>query len=155
MIRSRIEELTSNFDKNLLVVGDVMLDRFVWGSVERFSPESAACPVLDFEREKKFYAKKYGWTVRYRKSGRTLCSFFPEAGAFSVLIVLGGKESAKVEAIKERLNTNLFQLPIYELPGSARKLILLRYVAKIDKPQTHPGKERLAAVKPSVERLFR
>jgi D-beta-D-heptose 7-phosphate kinase/D-beta-D-heptose 1-phosphate adenosyltransferase len=53
MIRSRVEELTGNFDKRFLVVGDVMLDRFVWGNVERFSPESAACPVLEFERETK------------------------------------------------------------------------------------------------------
>jgi D-beta-D-heptose 7-phosphate kinase/D-beta-D-heptose 1-phosphate adenosyltransferase len=53
MIRSRVEELTGNFNKRLLVVGDVMLDRFVWGSVERFSPEAAACPVLDFESEMK------------------------------------------------------------------------------------------------------
>ncbi|MBI5775488.1 MAG: D-glycero-beta-D-manno-heptose-7-phosphate kinase [Verrucomicrobia bacterium] len=34
----------------LLVVGDVMLDRFVWGRVTRISPE-APVPVLDFERE--------------------------------------------------------------------------------------------------------
>ncbi len=53
MIRSRVEELIGNFDKHLLVVGDVMLDRFVWGDVHRFSPESPACPVLDFERETK------------------------------------------------------------------------------------------------------
>jgi len=53
MIRSRAEELTSSFGKHILVVGDVMLDRFVRGRVDRFSPESPACPVLDFEREKK------------------------------------------------------------------------------------------------------
>ncbi len=53
MIRSRVEELTSNFNKHLLVVGDVMLDHFIWGRVERFSPESPACPVLDFESETK------------------------------------------------------------------------------------------------------
>jgi len=32
------------------VVGDVMLDQFVWGSVSRISPE-APVPVLDFQRE--------------------------------------------------------------------------------------------------------
>ncbi len=53
MIRSRVEELIGNFDKHLLVIGDVMLDRFIWGSVDRFSPESPACPVLEFEHEKK------------------------------------------------------------------------------------------------------
>jgi rfaE bifunctional protein kinase chain/domain len=34
----------------VLVVGDVMLDQFVWGSVARISPE-APVPVVDFERE--------------------------------------------------------------------------------------------------------
>jgi D-beta-D-heptose 7-phosphate kinase/D-beta-D-heptose 1-phosphate adenosyltransferase len=34
----------------VLVLGDVMLDHFIWGSVARISPE-APVPVLDFERE--------------------------------------------------------------------------------------------------------
>ncbi|MDE3068139.1 MAG: carbohydrate kinase [Verrucomicrobiota bacterium] len=34
----------------VLVLGDVMLDQFVWGSVSRISPE-APVPVVDFERE--------------------------------------------------------------------------------------------------------
>ncbi len=34
----------------ILVVGDVMLDHFIWGSVARISPE-APVPVVDFQRE--------------------------------------------------------------------------------------------------------
>ena len=34
----------------VLVVGDVMLDQFIWGSVGRISPE-APVPVVDFQRE--------------------------------------------------------------------------------------------------------
>jgi len=34
----------------VLVVGDVMLDQFVWGSVRRISPE-APVPIVEFERE--------------------------------------------------------------------------------------------------------
>jgi D-beta-D-heptose 7-phosphate kinase/D-beta-D-heptose 1-phosphate adenosyltransferase len=34
----------------VLVLGDVMLDQFIWGSVARISPE-APVPVVDFERE--------------------------------------------------------------------------------------------------------
>src|SRR5258707_13402899 len=34
----------------VLVVGDVMLDQFIWGNVARISPE-APVPVVDFERE--------------------------------------------------------------------------------------------------------
>src|ERR1700752_3579799 len=34
----------------VLVVGDVMLDQFIWGNVARISPE-APVPIVDFERE--------------------------------------------------------------------------------------------------------
>src|SRR5882672_6077467 len=34
----------------VLVLGDAMLDHFIWGSVARISPE-APVPVVDFERE--------------------------------------------------------------------------------------------------------
>ena len=37
-------------DKRILVVGDVMIDRYLWGSVNRISPE-APVPVVEIERE--------------------------------------------------------------------------------------------------------
>ena len=36
--------------KTVLVIGDIMLDRFIYGAVNRISPESAA-PVLDIRHE--------------------------------------------------------------------------------------------------------
>jgi D-beta-D-heptose 7-phosphate kinase/D-beta-D-heptose 1-phosphate adenosyltransferase len=42
--------LTAAQKVRVLVVGDVMLDQFIWGSVSRISPE-APVPVLDFTRE--------------------------------------------------------------------------------------------------------
>src|SRR5256885_9834639 len=42
--------LTRAARARVLVVGDVMLDHFIWGSVARISPE-APVPVVDFERE--------------------------------------------------------------------------------------------------------
>lgn len=47
----RLLTLQNRFrDKHLLVVGDLMLDRFIWGSVERISPE-APVPVLRVDSE--------------------------------------------------------------------------------------------------------
>ena len=60
----------------------------------------------DFTPELTFFTKKHGWTVRYRKSGKTLCYFFPEKGAFSVLLVLGKKESEKLDLNKNKLKAN-------------------------------------------------
>lgn len=36
--------------RRILVVGDVMLDQFIWGTVSRISPE-APVPILEFQRE--------------------------------------------------------------------------------------------------------
>ncbi len=47
----RVEELLKRLkDVKILVVGDVILDRYLYGSVERISPE-APVPVVDVERE--------------------------------------------------------------------------------------------------------
>ena len=58
----------------------------------------------DFQPELVFYGKKYGWTIRYRKSGKTLCSLFPEHGAFTVLVVLGRQEGEKAVEILDELS---------------------------------------------------
>ncbi len=57
-----------------------------------------------------FYGAKYGWTVRYRKGGKTLCSLFPEKGAFTVLIVLGCKESEIAASLREELGPTVQKL---------------------------------------------
>ena len=71
----------------------------LWESIHKYVNGN-----YDFRPELVFFTKKYGWTIRYRKSGKTLCYFFPENNAFSILIVLGAKESEKVELIKNKLN---------------------------------------------------
>ncbi|HJQ68279.1 MAG TPA: D-glycero-beta-D-manno-heptose-7-phosphate kinase [Blastocatellia bacterium] len=48
--RERAEKITSDFEgKRILVVGDMMLDEFIWGRVRRISPE-APVPVVEIER---------------------------------------------------------------------------------------------------------
>src|SRR3974390_1429715 len=47
----RVRRILANASQTrVLVVGDVMLDQFIWGSVARISPE-APVPGVDFERE--------------------------------------------------------------------------------------------------------
>jgi D-glycero-beta-D-manno-heptose-7-phosphate kinase len=49
--RQRAEELIrSMHDRKIVVLGDVMLDEFIWGDVTRISPE-APVPVVDIRRE--------------------------------------------------------------------------------------------------------
>jgi len=71
----------------------------------------------DFLPELIFYGKKYGWTIRYRKSGKTLISLFPEQGAFTALIVLGKKEAEKVAEMMA-----VFSPTMQDLLGSTEQL---------------------------------
>lgn len=49
--RSRVQHLIESAQRSrILVLGDVMLDQFIWGGVSRISPE-APVPVVDFHRE--------------------------------------------------------------------------------------------------------
>src|SRR5437660_1969779 len=49
--RQRAENILSQMrDRNIVVLGDVMLDEFIWGDVSRSSPE-APVPVVDIKRE--------------------------------------------------------------------------------------------------------
>ncbi len=51
MSRARVRQLLDAAAKaRVLVIGDVMLDHFIWGEVGRISPE-APVPVVDFIRE--------------------------------------------------------------------------------------------------------
>lgn len=49
----------------------------------------------DLLMETIYYGDRYGWVVRFRKSGRTIVSLFPEKNSFSFLIVYGKKEIDK------------------------------------------------------------
>ncbi|MFC1742430.1 D-glycero-beta-D-manno-heptose-7-phosphate kinase [Candidatus Riflebacteria bacterium] len=51
MERNRLKELLIQFKKqNILVIGDLMLDRYIWGRVERISPE-APVPIVLVNKE--------------------------------------------------------------------------------------------------------
>ncbi len=51
LTHTRVKRLLSTATRSqILVVGDLMLDQFIWGSVARISPE-APVPVVDFDRE--------------------------------------------------------------------------------------------------------
>ena len=83
-----------------------------WLEIRRFIEDR-----YDLVPETVFYGAKYGWTIRYRKGGRTLCSLFPEKGGFTVLIVLGKKESEKALSMRDELSSK-----IRKLLGDTRQL---------------------------------
>lgn len=51
--QSRLAEILNNIsDSKILVIGDIMIDEYIWGSVHRISPE-APVPVVNVQKESK------------------------------------------------------------------------------------------------------
>ena len=48
-------------------------------------------------------------TLRYRKSGKSLCTFYEKEDGFTLLIVLGAKERAKFEAAQNDYSSAVVQ----------------------------------------------
>ncbi len=75
-----------------------------WVKLKRFLQESyGIVPEMNF-------SKKYGWHIRYRKSGKTLVTLFPEKGAFTALVVLGREESEKALSMQSELSPKMHKL---------------------------------------------
>ncbi len=68
----------------------------VTGLIERNYPSV-------FVAEWLYGGKKHGWSLRYKKS-KSFCTLIPEKGRFAVLVIFGGEERQKVEAIKDHLS---------------------------------------------------
>jgi hypothetical protein len=86
-------------DKTREPTADEMLEAMgpragLWRALQTYLDEHYA-----ITPETVYGGARYGWTVRYRKGGRTLCSLFPETDAFTALVVLGAREAEKALAV--------------------------------------------------------
>lgn len=51
-----------------------------------------------------------GWNIKYKKSGKTLCTVYPMQGYFILLAVIGNKEQQETEFIMPTLTSYVQQL---------------------------------------------
>jgi len=63
-------------------------------------------PVLEYSR----CSMQYGWNVKYKKVGRTLCTLYPMEGYFIALIVIGEREKPEIESMLPFFTEYLQQL---------------------------------------------
>ena len=78
----------------------------LWSSLREYlaSNYPECIPVFTIE------GKDADYTIRYRKSGKTLVTLYPADKALTVLVVLGKKEVAKVEAFENKLSKKIREL---------------------------------------------
>ncbi|MFM8392717.1 MAG: bifunctional heptose 7-phosphate kinase/heptose 1-phosphate adenyltransferase, partial [Acidobacteriota bacterium] len=86
MKRERIEEILKGFaDARIIVLGDLMLDEFIWGEVRRISPE-APVPVVEVRRE----------TIQLGGAGNVVSNLI-ELGATAIPVgIVGDDEGGRI-----------------------------------------------------------
>ena len=51
-----------------------------------------------------------GWNIKYKKSGKALCTLYPMEGFFIALVVLGDKHQGAAEAVLPLCQTKIQEL---------------------------------------------
>jgi len=77
----------------------------LWNELHEFLAEN-----YDFQPELSYWGDNYGWTMRYRRSGKTLVAFYPENGGFTVQVILGKKEVEKFQNMRDELSSDIIKL---------------------------------------------
>lgn len=72
------------------------VDNGLWQSINKFIKKTYnILPVLSYS----CCSEQPGWNVKYKKSGKSLCTLYPMEGYFIALVVIGNKEVDETELI--------------------------------------------------------
>lgn len=78
-------------------------------------------PVLEYSR----CSLQYGWNVKYKKAGRTLCTLYPMEGYYIALIVIGDREKTETELMLPFFTEYLQQLYHKTKTGMGQKWLMI------------------------------
>lgn len=66
-----------------------------------------------------------GWNIKYAKGGKSLCTLYPMAGYFILLVVIGKKEMACAEELMPLLSSYVQQVFAKAKIGQGQKWLML------------------------------
>lgn len=66
-----------------------------------------------------------GWNVKFKKSGKTLCTIYPREGYITVLVVVGEKEKESVEAILPECTAGLRDQYAQTSEGNGQRWLMI------------------------------
>jgi rfaE bifunctional protein kinase chain/domain len=128
----RIETIIEKFpDVKVLIVGDVMLDRYLWGSVNRISPE-APVPIVNINK-----------TSLALGGAANVAANVAGLGAKPILVGIAGKD-AEAEILAECLEkaniSSKFLFPINERRTTTKTRLVAhnQHVVRFDHETTNP-----------------
>lgn len=78
-------------------------------------------PVFEFSR----CSMEYGWNMKYKKSGKSLCTIYPREGYFTAMVVIGRAEKERAEAILPDLSPRLKEIYEETKEGNGQRWLMI------------------------------
>lgn len=66
-----------------------------------------------------------GWNIKFKKAGKTLCTVYPRETYFTVLVVVGTKERASVEAVLPECTAELSDIYYQTQEGNGQRWLMI------------------------------
>lgn len=66
-----------------------------------------------------------GWNIKFKKSGKGLCTLYPREGYFTVMVVVGTKEKERVEAILPDCDARLQEIYDQTREGNGQRWLMI------------------------------
>lgn len=66
-----------------------------------------------------------GWNIKFKKAGKTLCTIYPREGYVTVLIVIGQKEKALVEATLPEFTSEAQKIYSQTKEGNGQRWLMI------------------------------
>lgn len=66
-----------------------------------------------------------GWNIKFKKAGKTLCTIYPKENYFKVLVVVGAKEKALVEADLSECTAELYDIYNQTKEGNGQRWLMI------------------------------
>lgn len=68
---------------------------------------------------------EYGWNMKFKKSGKTLCTVYPRENYFTALVVVGTKEKEAVEQILPELSSEIQNVYHQTKEGNGQRWLMI------------------------------
>jgi rfaE bifunctional protein kinase chain/domain len=123
-------------DKKVLIIGDVMLDAYIWGKVERISPEAPVPVVTVIKREERLGgAANVGMNIRAMGARPVMCSVIgsdDKGDILRALMLNSGLDDVGIIESPHRFTTTKFRI----LGNNTQML-------RVDEETSHPLKQEV------------
>lgn len=124
MTLKRVEEICSRFkEKKILIFGDVILDRYIFGSVSRISPE-APVPVVKVEKEES----------RSGGAGNVAANVV-KLGAEGLLVGITGDDTFADELLNKLNNQRIVRSGLNKTLVKTRVIVQRQQIVRIDREE--------------------